>query len=215
MTLSVIPRGAIAGVILAGGQSRRMGGGDKAMAVLGRQPLLAHVIDRIHPQVANLALNANGDAGRFIEFGLPVIADTTAEPAGPLAGILAGMTWAAAKVPVARWVVTAPADTPFIPRDLVARLFSVAPGGDAIAVARSRDVRHPVVALFPLELSQDLARWLANSPDRAVKAWIARHRSVDADFPDDADGCDPFFNINTPEDLLRATDLAERRTRSG
>ena len=191
----------IPAVILAGGLSRRMGGGDKALRPLAGQPVLGHVIDRLRPQVAALALNANGDATRFAGFGLPVVADDAADFAGPLAGILAAFDWAAQTHPTASAVLTVPADTPFLPRDLAARLAAAG----APALARSGGRIHPVVGLWPLALRADLRRALRAEGLRKVEDWTARLAPSLVDF--EAAPVDPFFNINTPDDLELAEAL--------
>jgi molybdopterin-guanine dinucleotide biosynthesis protein A len=188
-------------MILAGGQSRRMGGGDKCLLPLNGRPLLAHVVGRIAPQVAALALNANGDATRFAGFGLPVVADDAADFAGPLAGILAALDWAAQNQPTVPAVLTVPADTPFLPRDLLARL--AAKG--APAVARSAGRIHPVVGLWPLSMRDRLRSALREEGLRKAEDWTTRLAPAVVDF--DAGPVDPFFNINTPEDLARAAAL--------
>lgn len=188
----------VAGIILAGGLSRRMGGGDKALRMLGGKPMIVHVIDRLAPQVGPMVVNANGDPADFAPFGLPVIADSIAGHAGPLAGVLAGMDWAG---PKADHIVTAATDTPFFPADLVAR-FLDASAPDRIVMARSGDNRHPVFALWPLSLRHDLAGWLARSDTMKVLAWAGRHDLAFVDF--DISDRDPFFNANTPEDLAQA-----------
>jgi molybdopterin-guanine dinucleotide biosynthesis protein A len=203
-----VGRHKIVGVILAGGASRRMGGGDKALASLHGRPLLAHVIDRLRPQVGVLVLSANGDPARFASFGLAVVPDEGTHLAGPLAGILAGLRWAASNAPAARWIATVPADTPFVPGDLVARLVAGLPADRMIAVARSRGEIHPVAALFAVSLGSDLAQRLAATRDRSVRSWLMDNHTVPVDFPDGPDGMDPFFNVNTPEDLAAATRLA-------
>ena len=193
-------------MILAGGRSRRMGGGDKCLLPLGDRPVLAHVIARLRPQVAALALNANGDATRFANFELSIVADDTADFAGPLAGILAALDWAAHAHPSASAVLTVPADTPFLPRDLVARLAEAG----APALARSVGRVHPVAGLWPLTLRDGLRAALRAEGMRKVEDWTARLGPAIVDFPPvDSPGgsIDPFFNINTPEDLARATAL--------
>ncbi|SFR33120.1 molybdenum cofactor guanylyltransferase MobA [Litoreibacter janthinus] len=195
-----------AGVILAGGQSRRMGGGDKGLLCLGGETLLARVIARLEPQVAEVALNANGDVVRFSDFGLPVIADSVAEYPGPLAGVLAGMDWAAARGH--SHIVTAAADTPFFPCDLVPRLL-LASDKAPIALAATPDpergmARHPTFGLWPVDLRHDLRAALAEGV-RKVVAWTDRHGTATAEFS--ATPFDPFFNVNTPEDMARAEGL--------
>jgi len=196
----------IAGVILAGGRATRMGGDDKALLPLAGRPLVAHVVERLRPQVDLLALNANGDSGRFACLGLPVIADGFPDFPGPLAGLLAGLEWAAEMGADA--VVTAAVDTPFLPRDLVARLDAAAAGAGAVAaVAATRGPEgltlHPTFGLWPVERRAALAEALATG-SRRVRDWSAACGAATAVF--DAEG-EPFFNINTPDDLVRARGL--------
>jgi molybdenum cofactor guanylyltransferase len=200
---------AVTGVVLAGGQSRRMGGGDKGMLSLAGKPMLSHVIDRLAPQVGRMVINANGDPARFSSFGLPVVADTVTGFAGPLAGVLAGMRWSAAHAPGARWIVTAAGDAPMLPADVVARLAAAAtPRPGCIALAQSAGSLHPVIGLWPVALAADLEDQLRDGV-RKVLRWTDRHGTVAVDFPMLRLGgteIDPFFNANTPEDLdqLRA-----------
>lgn len=203
-----------AGVILAGGQSRRMGGGDKGLLPLAGQPMLAHVIKRLRPQVEMLALNANGDPRRFSEFNLPVIADPIEGFAGPLAGVLAGMNWAASAHPELSHIVTAAGDTPFFPESLVERLIVAAKNNaHGVVLAGSGGHRHPVFGLWPVELRNDLATWLAETETYKVLAWVQRHDNAVAEFPlhnTKSGPVDPFFNVNTQEDLDAAeTSLQE------
>ncbi|MDE1969493.1 MAG: molybdenum cofactor guanylyltransferase MobA [Alphaproteobacteria bacterium] len=192
----------IAGVLLAGGLSRRMGGGDKSLRVLGGATILARVIARARPQVAALVLNANGDPARFREFGLPVVSDSIPDFAGPLAGVLAGLDWAAANVAGATHVASFATDAPFLPTDLVARLAdAVKDGRHDLACAASDGRSHPVFGLWPLDLREDL-RAALHTGMRKVDQWTARHRLAVVDFPVQPE--DPFFNANTPEDLERA-----------
>jgi molybdopterin-guanine dinucleotide biosynthesis protein A len=196
------------GVILAGGQARRMGGGDKGLLDLGGQPLLAHVIARAEPQVAGLALNANGDPDRFAPFGLPVLADSVAGYPGPLAGVLAGLDWAAGQG--GEIIVTMAADTPFFPCDLVPRLLLASEGmAMPLVLAATPDpergqVRHPTFGLWPVSLRDDLRAALAQGM-RKVVLWTDSHGGREAVFA--LDGFDPFFNVNTPDDLVRAEAL--------
>ncbi|WP_375254035.1 molybdenum cofactor guanylyltransferase MobA [Yoonia sp.] len=186
------------GVILAGGQATRMGGGDKGLLPLGNGTILGHVIARLEPQVAGIALNANGDPARFGEFGLPVVSDSIAGFAGPLSGVLAGLDWAAAQG--ANHIVTAAADTPFFPCDLVPRLILAAENtGTDIALARTSDGRHPTFGLWPTALRDDLRAALKDGL-RKVVMWTDKHNGTTAQFPDDA----AFFNVNTPDDLATA-----------
>lgn len=203
-------RTPVTGVVLAGGLSRRMGGGDKGLADLCGQSMLGHVVDRVRPQVGALVLNANGDPARFASLGLPVVADTVADFPGPLAGVLAGLRWAARNTPVVTHIVTVPADAPLVPHDLVARLVAAVAACDAsgLAVAQSQDGLHPVIALWPLALADDL-EWALRDGVRQVRRWMDGHGAVPVMFPPVAVGgqmFDAFFNANTPEDLavLRA-----------
>jgi molybdopterin-guanine dinucleotide biosynthesis protein A len=202
----------ITGVLLAGGQSRRMGGGDKGLLKFGNDTMLGHVIGRFKSQVGKLVINANGDPARFSQFGLPVVADTIAGNVGPLAGVLAGMSWARQHTPGARYIATASTDAPFLPLDLVARLLSAAadkPG--AISIARSGGHLHPVIGLWPVAHHDDLEQAL-RADVRKVLRWTDRHGTLPVDFTDVEVGgskIDPFFNANTPEELEEARRLIE------
>lgn len=193
----------VLGVLLAGGLARRMGGGDKCLKVLGGRTLLARAVERARPQVDELILNATGDPARFAECGLDVIGDAVPGFAGPLAGVLAGMERAAAHMGEDVWVATFPTDAPFFPGDLVARLRDavMAQGAD-LACARSAGRSHPVFALWPVRLRGALRAALVEEGVRKVGLWLARYRVAEVDFP--TEPVDPFFNINTPEDLTRA-----------
>jgi molybdopterin-guanine dinucleotide biosynthesis protein A len=191
------------GVILAGGQATRMGGGDKGLLMLGGRTLLSHVVERLSPQVAELALNANGDATRFDAFNLPVLPDSIDGFVGPLAGVLAGMDWAAARG--ADTIVTAAADTPFFPGDLVPRLLLESEGmTHPLVLAATPDptrgtARHPTFGLWPVALRDDL-RAALNGGLRKVVMWTQQHQGREALFPHEA----AFFNVNTPDDLKKA-----------
>jgi molybdopterin-guanine dinucleotide biosynthesis protein A len=199
-------RGEIVGLLLAGGLARRMGGGDKCLRPLAGRPILAHIVDRLAPQTKCLVLNANGDPARFAGFGLAVAADSVAGFAGPLAGVLAGLDWAAAHAPACPLVLSVPTDAPFLPRDLAARLHSARAAESAdIAVAASNGQHHPVVALWPVALREDLRRALVDEDIRKVDVWTARYRLSVVDFP--IGRIDPFFNANRPEDLAEAEAL--------
>lgn len=197
-------------VILAGGRATRMGGGDKSLLFLADGPgegrLLDHVIARLSPQVGALGLNVNGDPARFAALAMPVITDTHPGHLGPLAGVLTAMDWALALGAAA--VVTTAADTPFLPRDLVARLHAAA-GPDGLAVAATRDAdgtvrAHPTCGLWPVALRDDLQNALSDG-QRKVLSWTTRHNAALAVFA--ADQGDPFFNVNTPSDLVYARQL--------
>ena len=192
----------IPGVILAGGRATRMGGGDKGLRIVAGQRLLDHVIARIAPQCGALALNANGDGARFVEFGLPVLADSLAGYPGPLAGVLAGLDWAAEAI------VSVAADTPFFPADLVLRLQAAAgPSGLCLAASEGeggRMFRQPTFGLWPVALRHDLRTALEGGL-RKVVIWTERHQAGQAGFR--GVSFDPFFNINTPEDIVEAERL--------
>lgn len=202
-------RGGIVGVILAGGKSSRMGGGDKPMLELGGEPMLARIIRRALPQVDQLAINANGAANRFAEFGLPVLADRIGGFHGPLAGIHAGLTWA--RSAHARHLLTIAGDTPFFPDDLSARL-SFGREDESIVVAASATGAHPTFALWPTNLTKDLEQHLTSGGTRKVIAYIEQHGHVSVIFPPETlpgGIVDPFFNVNTPNDLADAQRLVQ------
>ncbi len=193
------------GLLLAGGLARRMGGGDKPLRTIAGRSILAHVIERLAPQCDGLVINANGDPARFADYGLPVVADSVPDFAGPLAGILAGLDWMAAHRPQTEWLVSVAADTPFIPRDLVARLHEAREEqGVPLACAASGGWTHPVIGLWPVSLRDDLRRALTVEDERKIDRWTARHGCASAEWP--VEPVDPFFNANRPEDL----DEAER-----
>jgi molybdopterin-guanine dinucleotide biosynthesis protein A len=195
------------GLILAGGLARRMGGGDKARLTIGGVSILDRVIATLRPQCCELVVNANGDPARFADTGLPVIPDNVPGFAGPLAGILAGLDWAAAQRPDIADAVSVPGDCPFLPDDLVERLQAArTAAGVPLACARSGDWRHPVVGLWPVALRADLRRALTEEGLRKIEVWTARHGVATAEWP--ASPVDPFFNVNTPEDAAEAERLA-------
>lgn len=198
------------GVILAGGRATRMGGGDKGMRLVAGLRLMDHVIARLAPQCGPLAINANGDAQRLAMFGLPVLADTLADHPGPLAGVLAGLEWAAALGAPA--IVTAAADTPFFPTNLVARLKAAA-GPSGLALAASPDAmgkmqRQPTFGLWPVALRHDLRAALQGGLRKIVN-WTDSHTAGIASFC--ATPFDPFFNVNTPDDIIEAERIAGLR----
>jgi molybdopterin-guanine dinucleotide biosynthesis protein A len=197
----------VLGLVLAGGLARRMGGGDKPRTSIGGVTILSRVLERLRPQCTRLILNANGDPARFSDTGLPVIADDVPDFAGPLAGILAGLDWAAANAPGVDTIVSVPGDCPFLPRDLVKRLNEArAASGKPLACARSGEWRHPVVGLWPVALRADLRHALTKEDLRKIELWTARHGIALADWR--AEPVDPFFNVNTPEDAAAAERLA-------
>jgi molybdopterin-guanine dinucleotide biosynthesis protein A len=194
------------GLVLAGGQSRRMGGGDKALLRLGGRTLLDHVVERFRPQVAGVVINANGDPARFAGFGLPVVADGVPDFAGPLAGVLAGLDWAAVHRPDLSHVASVATDAPFLPKDLVSRLAAALSEADAdLACAASGCRAHPVLGLWPVRLREDLRGALTGDGIRKVDLWTARHKLVTVPFADRP--VDPFFNANRPADLDAAAAL--------
>jgi molybdopterin-guanine dinucleotide biosynthesis protein A len=192
------PLSDVAGVILAGGLSRRMGQ-DKAFAQLAGRPLIAHCIDALWPQVQMLAINANGPADRFARFGFPVLPDPIRGNIGPLAGILAALEWA--KGLGFSLIVTVPVDTPFLPPDFVAKL-KTALSGNELVCAQSGDRRHFAAALFRTHLADDLRKAIETENLRKVEDWQARHEAGVAEWI--SVPADPFFNINTFEDLVEA-----------
>jgi molybdenum cofactor guanylyltransferase len=208
----VTPTSPIVGVLLAGGLARRMGGGDKPLRLLAGRPLLDHVIARLRPQVAALVLNANGDPARFMAYGLPVVADSIPDFAGPLAGVLAGLDWAAEHRPDCPMVSSVATDAPFLPADLVARMIeAVAAEGADMACAASDGQAHPVIGLWPVRLREELRRALADEGLHKVDVWTARYRLAVVSFPTEVPGLgpgiDPFFNANRPDDLKTAEAL--------
>lgn len=195
---------SVAGLILAGGQSRRFGAGPKGLALLGGRPLVAHVIERVAPQCNSLALNVNGPPGAFAGFGLPLVADGLPGFPGPLAGVLAGLRWLAASGE-ADVLLTVTVDEPFVPLDLAARLAGARTAGDTIAHAASQGRGHYLAALWPLSVADDLEHALMQEGLARIRDFIARHPSVTVEFGSGPP--DPFLNINTAEDLARAEAL--------
>jgi molybdopterin-guanine dinucleotide biosynthesis protein A len=197
------------GLVLAGGLARRMGGGDKARIAIGGVTILQRVLACLEPQCIRVVINANGDPGRFADTKLPVVADSVPDFAGPLAGILAGLDWAALHVPECEWLASVPGDCPFLPNDLVACLHAArAAAGAPLACARSGEFRHPVVGLWSLALREDLRHAIAAEGLRKIEIWTARHGVAIADWP--AVPVDPFFNVNTPDDAAQAQAMAVR-----
>jgi len=195
------------GLVLAGGLARRMGGGDKALLRIGGKTILERTLERLLPQCVRAVINANGDPARFAFTGLPVVADNIGGLAGPLAGILAGLDWAADNAPELAWIVSVPGDCPFLPHDLAARLHAARlAAGKPLACARSGEWRHPVVGLWPVALRHDLRHALVDEGLRKIEVWTARHGAALADWP--ATPVDSFFNVNKPEDVEEASRLA-------
>jgi len=187
------------GVILAGGQATRMGGGDKSLLTLGGTPILQRVIDRLEPQTDGLILNANGNATRFADYNLQIVPDSIPDFAGPLSGVLAGLDHAAETGH--SHIVSAAADTPFFPCDLVPHLLQAAESS-GLALAASPSGRQPTFGLWPVALRDDLRAALETGL-RKVVMWTQKHNAGTAEFPDDA----AFFNVNTPQDLQTAEDM--------
>jgi molybdenum cofactor guanylyltransferase len=200
---------ATAGILLAGGRSSRMGGGDKPLLRLGGVPLLARTIAVLRPQCDAMLISANGDPIRFSVFGLPVIADALPDFAGPLSGILAGLDFVAAYLPEVRYALSVATDTPFLPGDLLPRLHRAREmEGAEIARARSGDQIHFIVALWPVAIRDDLRRALVQDGVRKIEHFQERHRVAHAEWP--AAPFDPFLNINTAADLAAAERLIAR-----
>lgn len=193
--------GVIGVVLLAGGQSRRMGGGDKNLMTVGGRPLLAHVLDRVDPGRMPAMINANGDPARYARFGLPVCADVVDGYAGPLAGILTGLEWMRRRHPRCTHMVSLATDAPFLPHDIIARLQEGLSGGADIAQAMSNERRHPVFAIWPTGLADDLRQAVLVDGIRKIDDFTARHHCATVVFTGDPD---PFMNLNRPEDFERA-----------
>jgi molybdopterin-guanine dinucleotide biosynthesis protein A len=193
----MIPAVIIPAVILAGGRSQRLGGGDKCLLALDERSILAHVIAALLPQAGEMLINSNSAPALFDAVGLPVRADVLPGRLGPLAGIHTAMVWARERG--AKEVLTVPADTPFLPGDLVARLSAACEAGEA-AIAASQGELHPVIGLWPCALAERLEDHLAKEVYR-VRAWLGRIDYAVVDFEGEVD---PFWNINTPDDLQLA-----------
>jgi molybdopterin-guanine dinucleotide biosynthesis protein A len=195
--------------VLAGGLARRMGGGDKARIKIGSASILQRVLACLSPQCSRVIINANGDATRFADTGLPVVADSVPDFAGPLAGILAGLDWAAQNTPNLEWLVSVPGDCPFLPKDLVTRLHEARDTANVrLACARSGEWRHPVVGLWPIKLREDLRHALVDENLHKIELWTARHGIAIAAWP--TTPIDPFFNVNTPKDVAQAEAIAAK-----
>ena len=206
---------SVVGVILAGGKSSRMGGGDKCLLPLAGRPVLASVIARLRPQVSDIVINANGEPARFANFGLPVVGDSVTGFAGPLAGVHAGLEWVKVNRPDARYVVSVAGDTPFIPDNLVQRFLSEVNHHSGFLVAASAEGLHPVIGLWTVAMGPDLQQWLEQG-NHKVTAFAKQRGAVEVFFePVKVEGrlIDPFFNINRPEELDQASALLEHQPR--
>ncbi len=203
----------VMGCVLAGGQSRRMGGGDKSLLDIGGKSMLDVILARLSGQVPEIVLNANGNPERFAQFGLPVVPDPVGEFAGPLAGVLAGLTYANEHFPAVSHVISVAGDTPFFPTNLVERLCASVPvDTPVIALASSSSKLHPVFGLWPVSLKDDLHQWLDTGQSGKVLAFVDRHDSVEVSFElDQATGLDPFFNANKPDDLATVRNTLSAR----
>jgi molybdopterin-guanine dinucleotide biosynthesis protein A len=199
----------VAGVLLAGGLSRRMGGGDKCLRMLAGQTILSRIVAVIRPQVEVLILNANGDPRRFSNFKLPVVADTVKGNVGPLAGVLAGMEWAESNHPECKWLATVPTDAPFLPPDLISQMQqAILAEGSDMACAASGGRNHPVCGLWPIRLRGALREAMIVDEIRKVNRWTGHYSLSVIDFP--SKRFDPFFNTNRPEDLAQAESFLSR-----
>ncbi len=196
------------GVLLAGGLARRMGGGDKPLRTIRGRTILERASERLYGQCDGLILSANGDPARFAATGLAVVSDDVPGFAGPLAGVLAALDWAAANRPELEWIASAAADTPFLPRDFVARLHAAREAaGTPLACARSGGQAHPVNGLWRIALREDLRHALVVEDLRKIDRWTARHGVAHAEWA--VEPVDPFFNANTPEDVEAAERLVD------
>ena len=195
--------GGVCGLLLAGGQSRRMGGGDKCLRKMGGKALLAHVIECARPQVDHIILNANGDVGRFDSYGLKVVKDVVDGFAGPLAGILTGLEWVRENQPECHWVASFACDAPFVPSDLVSRLSeAIVEKKGTLVCASSNGQDQPVFGLWPVALAEELRSALVKEGIRKVDTWTGRYHLVRANWS--ADPIDPFLNVNRLSDLAQA-----------
>jgi molybdopterin-guanine dinucleotide biosynthesis protein A len=194
------------GAILAGGLARRLGGGDKTLRTVGGRPVLNRLIDRLTPRVTRLIINANDDPRRFEGLELPVVADTLPDHPGPLAGVLTALEWVAQYDPAIEWVVTVPGDAPFLPSDLVQRLHAARRrNGTLLACAGSLGRTHPVIALWPVSIRDALRTAVADEGIRRIDRFTGRYSCAVEEWP--TEPVDPFFNVNTPEDLTEADRL--------
>jgi molybdenum cofactor guanylyltransferase len=194
------------GAILAGGLARRLGGGDKSLRLVGGRTVLARLIDRLAPRVTRLVINANDDPHRFDGLGLPVVADCLPDHPGPLAGVLTALEWIAETDPAIEWVVSVPGDAPFLPADLVQRLHAARlREAAALSCAGSLGRTHPVVGLWPVSIRHELRTAVADEGLRRIDRFTGRYKCAAEQWA--TDPVDPFFNVNTPEDLTEADRL--------
>jgi len=192
------------GVVLAGGLSRRMEGPEKSLLNLGNKTLVSHVADRLRQQTSKVILNANGDTSRFSKLGLEIQSDTVEGFVGPLAGVLAGMRWAKANSK-ATHLITAAADTPFFPNDYISQMQKEVQSKNAeIALASSNDRHHPTFGLWPINLADALENFLVEEGNRKVMLFVERYRYCQVNFKNLKNDIDPFFNVNTPDDMTKA-----------
>ena len=205
MSAATFDNNAMPAIVLAGGRAQRMGGGDKCLRLLAGRPILARIVDNLRPQVGTILLNANGDPARFADFGLTVVPDDLPTHPGPLAGILAGLDWIAVHEPQTVFALSVSGDCPFLPANLAARIAARSTDDADIVLTESAGRVHPVIGLWRVDLRQDLRRALIEDGLRKVERFCDRHRWVAANFP--VGLCDPFFNINTEEDLAAAERL--------
>jgi molybdopterin-guanine dinucleotide biosynthesis protein A len=204
------PGNRIAAVILAGGRASRLGGVDKCLLPLGGRPILDHVLERLRGQVASILINANGDPARFAAWTLPIVPDVLPGQGGPLVGLLSALEWTRAQRPDCDWLLSVPGDGPFLPRDLLQRLWA-ARGSAMIVSAASGGWLNPVIALWNVRLAPALRRAIIEEGAARVDAWARRFPSVIVPV-DGVGGVDPLFNINTADDLALAEAALEAGT---
>lgn len=191
------------GIVLAGGRSTRMGGHDKALLTLGGRALVRNAVERLSPQVGDIAVNSNADPASLPLFGVPVIPDADEKRSGPLAGVLSGLRWASSLSSRPSAIITAAVDTPFFPTDLAERLRAASDDQSRTVIAATGGQVHPTFALWPVALADDLERFLADARSLSVMAFAERDGFEVVDFGQTGT-LDPFFNINTPADLAVA-----------
>ena len=184
-------------VVLAGGRSSRMGGGDKCLLPIGGKPLITHILERVVPQTRDILINTNSDPAPFLKFDLPVLADAITGFQGPLAGLLTGMLWSRRRHPRAAYLLSVASDVPFLPDDLVAQLSRALSEQNAdIAIATCPLGTHPTIGLWPVDLADRLEYDLMHTQVRAMHRWLSEFRIAHALFAPEA-----LANINTPDEL--------------